>query len=108
VTLSDERAARNEALFREVNEEVARLEFRLEGDDEPQFVCECADETCVERVSVPLAAYEELRSHPRRFVLKPGHQHEDIERVVESTHGYVVVEKTAAAGVVAERTDPRS
>lgn len=107
MTLSDERAARNEALFREVNEEVARLEHRLEGD-EPLFVCECADEACVERVSVPLDAYEELRSHPRRFVLKPGHQQADVERVVESTDGYVVAEKTAAAGVVAERTDPRS
>lgn len=107
MTLSDERAARNEALFREVNEEVARLEHRLEGD-EPLFVCECANEACVERVSVPLDAYEELRSHPRRFVLKPGHQQTDVERVVESTDGYVVVEKTAAAGVVAERTDPRS
>jgi hypothetical protein len=107
VTLSDERAARNEALFREVNEEVARLEQRLEGG-EPLFVCECADETCVERVSVPLDAYEELRSHPRRFVLKPGHQQDDVERVVETTNGYVVVEKTADAGAVAERTDPRS
>lgn len=107
MTLSDERAARNEALFREVNEEVARLEHRLEGD-EPLFVCECADETCVERVSVPLRAYEEVRSHPRRFVLKPGHQQQDIERLVAATDGYVVVEKTEEAGVVAERTDPRS
>ena len=107
MTLSDERAARNEALFREVNEEVARLEHRLEGDA-PLFVCECADETCVERVSVPLDAYEELRSHPRRFVLKPGHEQEQVERVVETNDGYILVEKTAAAGVVAERTDPRS
>ena len=107
MTLSDERAARNEALFREVNEEVARLEHRLEGDA-PLFVCECADETCVERLSVPLDAYEELRSHPRRFVLKPGHEQEQVERVVETNDGYILVEKTAAAGVVAERTDPRS
>jgi hypothetical protein len=107
VTLSDERAARNEALFREVNEEVARLEQRLEGRA-PQFVCECATESCVERVAVPLATYERIRSHPRRFVLKPGHEQENLERVIETGSAYVVVEKTAAAGIVAERTDPRS
>ena len=106
MTLSDERAARNEALFREVNEEVARLEQRLEGRA-PQFVCECATESCAERVAVPLATYERIRSHPRRFVLKPGHEQENLERVVETGGGYVVVEKTAAAGIVAERTDPR-
>ena len=106
MTLSDDRAARNEALFREVNEEVARLEQRLEGRA-PQFVCECATESCVERVAVPLATYEGIRSHPRRFVLKPGHEQENLERVVETGSGYVVVEKTAAAGIVAERTDPR-
>ena len=107
MTLSDERAARNEALFREVNEEVARLEQRLDTDA-PLFVCECAAENCVERVSVPLDAYEEIRSHPRRFVLKPGHQQESVERVVDTRDDYIVVEKTATAGTVAERTDPRS
>jgi len=107
VTLSDERAARNETLFREVNEEVARLERRLEGGA-PQFVCECAAESCLERITVPLAAYEQIRSHPRRFVLKPGHEQESLERVVESERGYIVVEKVAEAGAVAERTDPRS
>ena len=107
MTLSDERAARNEALFREVNEEVAQLEQRLEGGA-PQFVCECATEACVERVTVPPATYEQIRSHPRQFLLKPGHEQENLERVVETGSGYVVVEKTAAAGIVAERTDPRS
>ena len=106
MTLSDERAARNEALFREVNEEVARLERRLEGGA-PQFVCECAAESCVERIEVPLEAYEQIRSNPRRFVLKPGHEQEQVERVVDSGNGYVVVEKTAVAGRVAERTNPR-
>jgi hypothetical protein len=106
VTFSDERAARNEALFREVNEEVARLEQRLEGR-EPQFVCECAAESCVERVTLPLATYERIRSNPRRFVLKPGHEQEQLERVVDSGNGYVVVEKIEVAGRVAERTNPR-
>ncbi|MFL5925069.1 MAG: hypothetical protein ACJ75Q_02645 [Gaiellaceae bacterium] len=106
MTLSDTRAARNEALFREVNEEVARLEQRLDGP-RPLFVCECAAESCVERVQVPMDAYEEIRSHPRRFVLRPGHEQEAVESVVGSADGYVVVEKTAVAGLVAEQTDPR-
>jgi len=106
VTLSDERAARNEALFREVNEEVARLEQRLDSGS-TLFVCECAAESCVERIAVPMDAYEQVRSNPRHFVLKPGHEHDRVERVVETHGAYIVVEKQAEAGVIAERTDPR-
>jgi hypothetical protein len=102
VTLWEERAARNEALFREVNEEVARLEQRLEGED-ASFVCECADESCVDRVQVTLTAYERVRAHPRRFIVARGHEAESVEQVVSVEPGYTVVEKTATAGAVAER-----
>jgi hypothetical protein len=104
--LSDERAARNEALFREVNEEVARLEQRLESQ-ETLFVCECARDTCVERVPLPMDVYEEVRSNPRRFIVKPGHELDAVERVVRADDGYVIVEKTAEAGRIAERANPR-
>ena len=107
MALSDERAARNEALFREVNEEVARLEQRL-GGEATLFVCECALDSCVERVPLSMELYEEMRSNPRRFVVKPGHEVEAVERVVSAGDGYVIVEKTALAGQIAERTDPRT
>jgi len=110
LTLSiwEERAARNEALFREVNERVERLGRDWRVDGEPtRFVCECADGECTETVVVPLDVYEDVRAHPRRFLIRPGHEHGELETIVAQTGDYAVVEKTGGAGRVAEQTDPR-
>lgn len=106
-SLWKERAARNEALFREVNESIAELEERLHAvENEPVFICECANPDCAEQLpDVDLAIYEETRKHPRRFFVAPGHQNEQLERVVETHPHFLVVEKTGEAGEVAEQTD---
>ena len=106
MTLWEERAARNEALFREVNEQMRSLSDRSSGDGSTGFVCECSRADCVERLQVPVDVYEEVRAHPRRFLVAPGHDR-DFERVVERSAGYVVVEKEGAAGGIAQQTDPR-
>lgn len=105
MTLWEERAARNEALFRQVNEEVAGL--GQGSGSGGSFVCECSDASCIERIQVALDDYEAVRANPRRFILKPGHEHVELERVVERRDGYLVVEKVGGAGAVAERTAPR-
>ena len=46
-----------------------------------------------------------MREHPRRFLVAPGHEHPELERVVERHTGYLIVEKTGTAGTVAEQTD---
>jgi len=102
--LWEQRAARNEALFREVNERVALL--APEAEVEVGFVCECSDEACIERLRVARAAYEAVRAHPRRFLVVPGHE-TAVERVVEHHAGYLVVEKHGSAGEIAERHHPR-
>jgi hypothetical protein len=104
----EERAARNEALFREVNEQVRRLS-RPQPPLQPELtiVCECSDEQCTERVSLPLSVYEAVRTHPRRFVVVEDHDN-NFESVVERFDGYAVVEKEGQAGRIAERTDPRA
>jgi hypothetical protein len=108
LTLWEERAARNEALFREVNEHAEQLGQDWRAGGEPtRFVCECSDSACTETISVPLDVYEDVRSHPRRFLIRPGHEHGELEAVVARTDGYAVVEKSGAAGRVAEQTDPR-
>jgi len=94
VSLWEERAARNEALFREVNEEVERLTERLRsGADGADFVCECSRAECTEWLHVPLALYESVRAAPRRFLLVAGHERSEFERLVASGDGYVIVEK---------------
>lgn len=52
--------------------------------------------------------YERARASPRRFIVLAGHELPSGELVIER-HGHdVVVEKTGAAGVEAQRLDSRS
>lgn len=107
------RRARNEALFREVNERVEEVSSRLSGfDDENSpltgFVCECSRERCTELIEITYEEYEAVRSDPRRFLILPGHEDLRVERVVESYSGYLVVEKLGEASDVAIERDPRS
>ena len=103
-----DRAARNEAVFRRVNE---RLEEVNQGfqlvTDKAEFVCECARLECAERVEMTRSTYEALRRVPTHFVVKPDHVLPEEERVVERQAQYVVVEKFGRAGERARQLDPR-
>lgn len=105
MSLREERAARNEALFREVNERVASL--AAEGAHEVGFVCECSDDACVDRLHLGRDEYHAVRADPRRFIVVPGHEG-SFERVVERHATYSVVEKHGDAGRISEQHDPRS
>ena len=81
---------------------------RLERHGDGDFVCECADGACTQRITVPLGTYERVRSDARRFLVVPGHERTELERVVEQGDGFLVVEKdTPVAVEVAESADPR-
>jgi hypothetical protein len=100
------RAAQNQSLFREVNNRVVELnESREPPTESSMFVCECARIDCVEEIEMTLGEYERVRSNPRRFVVSPSDDHvlPDVERVVESTATYFVVEKVEIAARVAEK-----
>jgi hypothetical protein len=107
------RRARNEALFREVNDRIVELETGLGGYDRDDslligFVCECPREGCNEMLEVTRGQYEAVRDHPRRFLVLPGHEDGDIARVVERHAQFLIVEKIGEAGEVAVEQDPRS
>jgi hypothetical protein len=87
-----ERIARTESVFREVNERIAEGAARFEAD-EAEFVCECADGACTERVAATLEDYEEVRADGATFMLTPGHEDERVEAVVALEGSYAVVEK---------------
>jgi hypothetical protein len=103
------RIARTEALFRDVNERIAESAKGFDADN-AEFVCECADPSCAERVPATLAAYEGVRSEATHFLLVPGHEDTRIERVVEKPHGrFAVVEKfNAVVARTVRRLDPRT
>jgi hypothetical protein len=101
------RIAKTEAFFRNVNERIAETARRF-GSEEAEFVCECHDQTCVERVELKLADYDAVRESATRFILLPGHEHEPIERVVERRARYRIVQKfNRTVAALVRRLDPR-
>ncbi len=103
----EQRVARNEARFREVNEGIARGRWPGEEDAPGGFCCECAQLGCAELIELTLREYEQVRACPRRFIVRTGHDLPEVEQVVETRPGYVVVEKVGEAGRVAAASDPR-
>ena len=101
------RLAANEALFREVNEAIERGVWHGEDSRAAAFRCECARLDCNQLVSIAPRDYERIRTHPRRFLVRPGHENTEVETVAETHDGYVVVEKRDAAGQLADADDPR-
>jgi hypothetical protein len=105
-----ERKARNEALLREVNERIAELGDAArvwEPNGTIEFLCECGiDGGCGEQVRVPLSTYERAREQDDQFVLLPGHETPELEREVERTDDYVIVDKIQAVEPLV-RDDPR-
>lgn len=103
-----ERIGRNEALFREVNERIRELQEQFTVPPPLEVVCECGDETCTERLGVPVDVYEEVRASGGRFVVAPGHVAPDVESVVERHRGFDVLRKDPGGPAqLAEATDPR-
>ena len=101
-----ERIGKNEALFREVNERIRELTVQ-QGDAE--FLCECGDDACTRPITMTLDEYEEVRSRPDHFAIVPGHEIDDVERVISQNERYAVVEKFPGVPTdLAVETDPRA
>ena len=57
----EERLAKNEVIFRTVNEAIEQKAIDMGGLDEYQFICECSTAECFERISLTLSQYEHVR-----------------------------------------------
>jgi hypothetical protein len=97
--------AENEVLYRQVNETVVAM--GRGRSDRFAIACECGDAGCDERVTVTREAYEQTRSEPTHFMVKPGHELLEVETVVERYPGWLVVQKIGVGAVIAEKSDPR-
>jgi hypothetical protein len=111
--VSDERARRvglNEAIFRQVNEQIRDLNRDLGAEEGTMTViCECGYSDCTERLELTAAAYERVRNDSRLYVVVRGHEIPDVERVVEQADGYDVVRKDEGAPAeLSRKLDPRS
>src|SRR4051794_36461577 len=101
-----EHLAANEDLFREINESIEEVAARHGRDEHHyEFLCECSDPGCSERVSVTLREYRHVRESGKRFIVAKDHVVHEIERVVESAKDHAVIEKEGHAGRVAIELD---
>jgi hypothetical protein len=96
------RVGENEAMWRQINELTPP-----EPDVMNLVFCECGLVTCTERLSMTAQEYEDVRSTSTTFVVAPGHELPEVERVVGSNERFRVVEKEGEAAAVAARTEPR-
>jgi hypothetical protein len=102
----ERRLAMNEALFRDVNERIREISDTFgQKDATYDFLCECSDPACAERVILTRAEYEYVRSDSTRFVVAKGHAVPEVETVVERAKDHVVVEKEGAAADIAVHLD---
>ncbi len=107
----EERIVKNEALFRDVNERMRMIDrgrgVPPDEHDRWAFICECASVDCADRIELTLEEYEHARARGDRFILVPGHERPDGERVVRRNERFAVVEKHPGGREIAEATDPR-
>jgi hypothetical protein len=109
VATSDKyRAAAHESVFRSLNESIENSQPAGEDSETIPFRCECARVGCNARLPLARETYEQVRANPRWFVVLPGHELPEVERVISTHDGYIVVEKRGDAGDLAETMDPRS
>jgi hypothetical protein len=100
------RIAKTESRFRDVNERIAETADRI-GANEAEIVCECADPECGERLAAPLDDYEQTRANGSHFLVAPGHEEQEHERVVRTRPGFRIIAKLRGVGAVARRLNPR-
>ncbi len=98
INQSEERRKKNEIEFRDFN--VANreaLENVMDEESKVSFplgmVCECSNPNCFERIELTVAQRKEIRKDPLVFVIAPGHQDNQIEKVIDQHKYYALVKK---------------
>ena len=112
-TLSGQRAAQNQSLYRSVNEQITQLNEAFSEvfpDSEPlsEWICECADTTCTLHIQATRQEYELVRANGRTFIVYPGHVYPEVEGALSGNERFMVVEKFDESGQIAETLDPRA
>ena len=84
-----------EDVFRSANDRIAEKGDELGWRFPVPFLCECSNPRCFARLELPLAEYEELRSHPQRYLTAPGHEVTGA-LIIEQDDSVTLVEKLYA------------
>ncbi len=106
MSVAAEKNARNHALFREVNERIAELNGEWDETAASTFICECGDPECTEPLELTPTEYERVRADGARFLILPGHQLPERERVIGGNGRFLVVETLGQAAKLARAATP--
>ena len=64
----------SQTLFREVNERVREVNLTFGRTARlTEFVCECSDPECTERLALSIEEFDAVRAHPDRRIIRAGH-----------------------------------
>ena len=83
----------------ELNRRMERMleEIRDEEDDDPDapiaFLCECSHLDCRERIQLEPSRFDRIHRDADVFILVPGHEIPDIERIVDQEQDFLIVRK---------------
>jgi hypothetical protein len=95
------RLRQNEELMEQLNRRIERtLDEIREDDDEERdapiaFLCECSHLDCRARISLAPSRFDRIHRDPEVFILVPGHEIPDVERVVDQEGDFLIVRKLA-------------
>jgi hypothetical protein len=93
------RMRQNEELMEELNRRMERMleEIRDEEDDDPDapiaFLCECSHLDCRERIQLEPSRFDRIHRDKDVFILVPGHEIPDVERIVDQERDFLIVRK---------------
>jgi hypothetical protein len=90
---NSQRVRENEETFAKANEQILARAEHYDFEEPVPFLCECSVVTCTESVKLSLTNYREARARAGAFILLPGHDDPQVERIVADGVGYVLVEK---------------
>jgi hypothetical protein len=96
---SQSRSIKNEQLVRDRNRQtMIRLRRFFQHDTSASttlldFVCECSNLDCVERIELTIKDYEAIHVRQDRFMIREKHLTPAAEKVVEQHSAYSIVEK---------------
>jgi hypothetical protein len=102
-----ERAARNEAVVRGVNESIEAGAEMHDIKPLQRFHCECDREGCFEQLYIAPAEYHKIMEQRYHFAIAPDHLDPRVERVAETRNDYLVVEKIGEAREALEQQHPQ-
>ena len=85
-------AAEIEQTFRDANRTIVEVATELDAGGRVPFICECSDPTCRAIIRMPWVEFDALHRHGNLFVVAPGHELLEVERLIAETAHYNVVE----------------